>query len=732
MLIAFAVLLVLAAGPIRPSAAAKPQVPILPASLELSANPDPNSNSASPPPVRYDEQIGLTFTRGLASIAYNVTAVAQMDVNGYGPAYLLNGLSNDGYWYQVGLSYNWPYTNGGYNYGFNVNYEVFDSAGTSIFPSDGGGGLIPLTGTVNNGDTVLLNLYFSGGNVIMYVYDWNTGAHAKESYAAHGSSFVGLSRSSDSNGFFTGLMTEWWHVNAYYGSEEGVAYTNMRSPLSSAYLWADEWVPSKGPTQFATQQHVSLGVGSFQSFSKDGATSFADSYTFVTGPSPTANLTLSYSISGGGAGGSAPRLSYYDKGIVTSATLTVSPTAYAADLGSPWRVSRSLTGGSSTERWAAGATGGTVSQSDAADIVYYHQYAVTASYSVVGGGAPSSPILTGTSYGLGVTVMVGPQGSVSWLDAHTSWTAQSILGGSSETERWATASRLSGPVDGAATVSIAYYHQYALIANYSVMGGGTAPTPYLQGSEFGRTLSVGLNSTAAPIFLDAGTSWAFPEVLTGNTSGERWLASQPSNSTMSASATLTISYIHQYNLQVNPGPSTGGSITGATGWYDSGSSVRLSAAANTGWRFEGWAGSGNGSFTGQSSQTSIVVDGPLLENATFYPGLTITASADGAVGYSYGSQSGTVPAGGSTMVFAPVGTKISLTANPSLPIYKLDHWSPQSMGASVGTSVTLDTPAVVQATFGLNLIVVGGIVGTAIVVVVVLTLGLRGRNRKPQ
>ena len=63
--------------------------------------------SSSIPPANYDEQLGTTFTQNFASITYNVTAVAQSDTNGYGPAYLLNGLGSTGYWYQVGISYDW-------------------------------------------------------------------------------------------------------------------------------------------------------------------------------------------------------------------------------------------------------------------------------------------------------------------------------------------------------------------------------------------------------------------------------------------------------------------------------------------------------------------------------------------------------------------------------------------------------------------------------------------------
>ncbi|HVB12967.1 MAG TPA: hypothetical protein VNE86_07520, partial [Nitrososphaerales archaeon] len=77
-------------------------------SAELSGNATTSVAS-----VAYDEQLGITFTQSFASISYNVSAVAQQDVNGYGPAYLLNGLSNVGYWYQIGLSWDWPQLSGG-------------------------------------------------------------------------------------------------------------------------------------------------------------------------------------------------------------------------------------------------------------------------------------------------------------------------------------------------------------------------------------------------------------------------------------------------------------------------------------------------------------------------------------------------------------------------------------------------------------------------------------------
>jgi hypothetical protein len=257
-----------------------------------------------PPPANYDEQLGLTFTQNFSSIAYNVTAVQQVDTYGYGPAYLLNGVTDEGYWYQVGLSFDWPYATGGYAAGFHFNYEVFNNTGKSIFPASGGGGLESFSGPVSNGDKVLLNLYFSGGNVTMYAYDWGTGASATITYTTMGASyFQGQTEApSNANGFFTGLMTEWWHPNAYYGGEAQVVYSNTTFALSSGWLWADEWVPSNKTSLFSKDQYTSFfNPTQLQYFSTNGTFEAANGYLFITGtpalPSTTVFLTP-YRING--------------------------------------------------------------------------------------------------------------------------------------------------------------------------------------------------------------------------------------------------------------------------------------------------------------------------------------------------------------------------------------------------------------------------------------------------
>ena len=99
-----------------------------------SANLSGNASVAASSGAAIDEQIGMTFTQSFASLTYNVTAVAQQESDNYGPAYLLNGLTNSGYWYQIGLSWNWAEEGGGYDAGFHVNYNVFNNKGTVVLP----------------------------------------------------------------------------------------------------------------------------------------------------------------------------------------------------------------------------------------------------------------------------------------------------------------------------------------------------------------------------------------------------------------------------------------------------------------------------------------------------------------------------------------------------------------------------------------------------------------------
>jgi hypothetical protein len=253
--------------------------------------PDVHTPVNSPNPMFFIQQLGCTFTQAVPSLNYSITAVAQSGTDGYGPAYLLNGLSNTGYWYQVGLAYNWDHNTA---LGFNLFYEVFDPSGKSIYPFGGWGGIAKLSPVIQ-GDTIVLNLSISDGNVIMQGTDLNTGAQAKEMYSAEGATiFIGSPSSPfKSHGFFTGLMTEWYHTSPYYGGQYPVAYINNSFPIASSWVWIHEFVfpPTIIGQTYLFRDHTSSAVtfnnmNSLYTFSSNGANIACNSMVFITGDPP--------------------------------------------------------------------------------------------------------------------------------------------------------------------------------------------------------------------------------------------------------------------------------------------------------------------------------------------------------------------------------------------------------------------------------------------------------------
>ena len=242
----------------------------------------------------YDEQVGITFTQDFSVLAFNVTAVPFTDPSGVGPGYLVNGLTELGYWYQVGLTYNWPFQFGGVNPGFNMLYEVFDSSGASIEPYNGGG-LQSFNGSISAGDVVMLSLSFSSGNVTMRAMDWQTGAAASHSYLAYGSRFVGLpSRLDTTTGFFTGLMTEQDHRTPYHGAGVPVSYNEIVANLSPSWMWMDEWNTDTHQSVFSenTTSPVMFADSLSQYFSSNGTAEVANAHGLVTGLTPLTFPTL--------------------------------------------------------------------------------------------------------------------------------------------------------------------------------------------------------------------------------------------------------------------------------------------------------------------------------------------------------------------------------------------------------------------------------------------------------
>lgn len=690
---------------------------------------------SSVPPADWDEQIGLTFSPSYTSMAWNVTAVPQSGSYGYGPAYLLNGLTDQGWWYQVGLTYDWPYLAGGYASGFRMFYEVWNTSYVSVFPAGGGGGLFSFNGPVNAYDTVGLDLYFSGTSVIMTATDWDTGASATATYTAHGSVFVGSGQggytSSNYNGFFTGLMTEEYHVNQYFGDEQPTHYLDQGYSLPAAWMWADEYNPYTGASSllFFEQRQANLASQSsaFSYLSTNGTNQFAAANLsggalYITGASGITVANLGYYLIGGSQVGQPPSVTVTANGYMKSFPLDTTPEGVVLPRGATWSAEPELQA-SSAERWATERASGVFS-TPYQDLVlgYYKQYHVTFGYNVTGGGSGySPPQVTYSSFG---SLQQTTSGSAVWADAGSEYIYPAQLPGSAASERWATGDT-NGTVLTAGEIFAAYYHEYLVTFGFSVAGGGSGYAPPLVTySNFGSSYTA---KAGAPVWADAGSTYSYSHLLPGSGAVERWVAKGAWNGSVTQPSRVDVNYQRQFYVQFGTNDASAGGANPASGWYDAQAEITLSAVPDPGWVLHGWIGSGDGSYSGGPGG-AVVVDGPVNETAIFYAGLTLSAVGQGSITYRSVSASGTISAGQSYTLYLPPGSLVNLSESPSSVLYSFSGWGGALTGSAGTASLTVSSPVAVQARFGYNYIVLALV--AIILVAVVAGSALASRRRR--
>jgi uncharacterized repeat protein (TIGR02543 family) len=80
---------------------------------------------------------------------------------------------------------------------------------------------------------------------------------------------------------------------------------------------------------------------------------------------------------------------------------------------------------------------------------------------------------------------------------------------------------------------------------------------------------------------------------------------------------------------------TGGSVSPASDWYDSGTNVSISATASNGFTFAGWTGS----YSGTNNPASVTMSSPVTQTASFVllpviQGFTVDGAGVVTMGYS--------------------------------------------------------------------------------------------------
>lgn len=281
-----------------------------------------------------------------------------------------------------------------------------------------------------------------------------------------------------------------------------------------------------------------------------------------------------------------------------------------------------------------------------------------------------------------------------------------------------------------------YYHQYSVTFNFnppealnslpSVNDDAFLP-PRISYASLGSPKIVQANNT---VWADAGCNYTYHMLPNESASNERWIGTASSeNGTITSPGGIEVKYHHQFYVAFNVSSALGGSVGFQNGWYNAGSILYLAETENPGWRFEGWIGSGSGSYSGSQSTASITIAAPITELATFYPGITISSSGAGIVHYSYDSSSGIVQGGRSVTLFLPSGTNVSLSASPYQILSSFDQWSVNALGDSPQTSVVAAGPLTVGASFDYNFLNIDLIAVVLIALISVVLLVAR-RNKK--
>ncbi len=223
----------------------------------------------------------------------------------------------------------------------------------------------------------------------------------------------------------------------------------------------------------------------------------------------------------------------------------------------------------------------------------------------------------------------------------------SINWSASKGQNWLTLSAASGALAAGATATVTA----SINTNANTLGAGTyADTITFNNTTNGAgnsTRSVGLsvsantfaytvntNPSGLQVIVD-GTAYTTPRTfnwtvgsshnlsianLQGGTNGVRHVFSSwsdggaPAHSIMTpaGSSTYSASFTTQYSLTA--APSSGGSMNPAgTTWHNRGQILSVTAAANSGFQFEGWAGA----LSGTTNPDTIILDAPKTVSANF-------------------------------------------------------------------------------------------------------------------
>ena len=154
----------------------------------------------------YDQQEIIIFKAKAHEITTYVMPQNQYQSKNVCTMYLLNGMTNTGWWYQVGLEHNIIDTNKNNTY-YKMIVCIFNSKGVLKVCNN----FMP-TSDINSRAEVLLSMTDKKGEIKMSICDIYNGASAQYTTKANGNTFIGGEESNKEGGIFTGIMNETYHM----------------------------------------------------------------------------------------------------------------------------------------------------------------------------------------------------------------------------------------------------------------------------------------------------------------------------------------------------------------------------------------------------------------------------------------------------------------------------------------------------------------------------------------
>jgi len=161
--------------------------------------------------------------------------------------------------------------------------------------------------------------------------------------------------------------------------------------------------------------------------------------------------------------------------------------------------------------------------------------------------------------------------------------------------------------------------------------------------------------------------------------------------------TYTANFTTQFMLTMAAG--TGGTVSPASGFFNSGQSVNISATTNSGFAFSSWTGSGTGSFTGTTNPASVSMNGPITETASFTQNTIQTTVQTNSAGRTF-TVDGTSYSATQTFSWVPGSSHTIVTTSPQAgPAGTQYVWNNWSDGGAISHTVTPTVATTYTANF---------------------------------